>query len=157
MARQEMESESGLEVPSVGRVLRLFARAFTLRCPHCGRGPVLHHLLKMRVKCGHCGLRLQRGEHDAFTGSVFMLFTLVGLVNYAVLTLTMLLFETTPWDLLEYGLPLLTLVLLILLFPFSKLGWLAFDLMLRPVTTEELAWHRSSDIEFEVDRDEASQ
>ncbi len=156
MARGEMETESGLEVPSVGRVFRLFARAFTLRCPHCGRGPVLHHLLKLRVKCGNCGLRLQRGEHDAFTGSVFILFTLVGLVNYALLTITMLVTDDTPWDLLQYGLPLLTLVLLVVLFPFSKLGWLAFDLMLRPVTPDELAWHRSADVEFEVDRDGAA-
>lgn len=30
------------------------------------------------------------------------------------------------------------------LFPFSKTIWLAFDLMLRPVTPEELQWHRAA-------------
>ncbi|HYW32674.1 MAG TPA: DUF983 domain-containing protein [Gemmatimonas sp.] len=117
---------------------------------------MLHHFLKLRMKCGNCGLRLQRGEHDAFTGSVFILFTMVGLAGYAILTITMMVTETTPWDLLQYGLPVLTLVLLVVMFPFSKLGWLAFDLMLRPVTPDELAWHQQSDIEFEVDRDSAS-
>lgn len=149
----EMESQSGLELPSLGRTVRLFARAFTLRCPNCGKGPVLHHLLKLRVKCGNCGMRMQRGEHDAFLGAIFVLFTLVGLANYALLMITAAVTDTTPWDLLQWGLPVVTLLLLVLMYPFAKLGWLAFDLMLRPMTPQELAWHRSSEVEFEVDRD----
>ena len=39
------------------------------------------------------------------------------------------------------------------LLPFAKLLWLAFDLALRPVTPQELEWHRSSDVEFETVRD----
>jgi uncharacterized protein (DUF983 family) len=153
MTRHEMDSETGLELPSVGRTLRLFGRAFILRCPHCGKGPVLQHWLKLRVKCGSCELRLQRGEHDSFTGSMFILFTLVGLVGYAILAITMAATEVTPWDLLENGLPVLVLVELLLFFPFAKLLWLAFDLMLRPVTPQELEWHRASEAEFETARD----
>jgi uncharacterized protein (DUF983 family) len=153
MKRTEMDSNTGLEIPSLGRTLRLFGRAFLLRCPHCGGGPVLQHWLKLRVKCGNCGLRLQRGEHDSFTGSMFILFTLVGLFSYAILAITMMATETTPWDLLENGLPVLVLVELFVFFPFSKLLWLAFDLMLRPVTPEELEWHRGSSAEFDTARD----
>ena len=151
--RPEMDSNTGLEVPTIGRTLRLFARAFLLRCPHCGRGPVLEHWLKLRIKCGSCGLRLQRGEHDSFMGSVFILFTMVGLFSYAVLAVTMMVSEATPWDLLENGLPVLVIVELLVFFPFSKLLWLAFDLTLRPVTPEELEWHRASDAEFDTKRD----
>ena len=151
--RPEMDSDTGLEIPSAGRTLRLFARGFLLRCPNCGKGPVLEHWLRLRVKCGACGLRLQRGEHDSFTGSMFILFTLVGLVGYAILAVTMAVTTETPWDLLEIGLPLLAVVLLLVLFPFSKLLWLAFDLMLRPVTPQELEWHRRADAEFETARD----
>jgi uncharacterized protein (DUF983 family) len=151
--RHEQVSESGMELPSLGRTLRLFGRAFLLRCPHCGKGPVLAHWLELRVKCGTCGLRLQRGEHDAFTGSMFILFTLVGLAGYAVIVLTLAMTKETPWGLLQYGLPVLALLLLVVLFPFSKLLWLAFDLMLRPVTPEELEWHRAADAEFETERD----
>jgi uncharacterized protein (DUF983 family) len=153
MTRHEMDSATGLELPSLGRTLRLFGRAFLLRCPNCGKGPVLQHWFKLRVKCGTCGLRLQRGEHDSFTGSMFILFTLVGLVGYLILAVTLAATETTPWDLLQYGLPALAVVLLLVLFPFSKLLWLAFDLTLRPVTPEELAWHRASESEFETERD----
>ena len=50
--RREMESRQGLVFPSFRRTLVLFGRAFALRCPHCGKGPVLQHWLKLRVKCG---------------------------------------------------------------------------------------------------------
>jgi uncharacterized protein (DUF983 family) len=151
--RPEMDSETGLELPTLGRTLRLFGRGFLVRCPNCGHGPVLQHWLKLRVKCGTCGLRLLRGEHDSFTGSMFILFTLVGLIAYAILAVTLVATETTPWGLLENGLPVLTAVLLLALFPISKLLWLAFDLVLRPVTPEELEWHRAAVAEFETERD----
>jgi len=154
MAHDETRVNSELELPTVRRTVRLFARAFRLRCPNCGRGPVLHHWLKLRVRCGSCGLRLQRGEHDYFVGSVFILFTLAGLLIYAVLAATLIATgPAVPWDLLEYGLPVLMAVSLVALFPFSRLVWLAFDLMLRPVTPQELEWHRDAPDEWSSVRD----
>jgi uncharacterized protein (DUF983 family) len=151
--RREMESRQGLVFPSLKRTLVLFGRAFALRCPHCGRGPVLQHWLKLRVKCGHCGLRLARGEHDSFVGSALILFVLAGFFTYAVLLVTLLVTDETPWGLLENGLPLVLLVAVPLFFPFAKLLWLAFDLLLRPVSDEELEWHRSARNEFDTERD----
>lgn len=149
----EMDSETGMELPTLGRTLRLFGRALLLRCPNCGKGPVLEHWMKLRLKCGTCGLRLQRGEHDTVMGFAFILFTLIGLFSYAILVVTLLVTRATPWDLLENGLPLLVLVELFVFFPFAKLLWLAFDLMLRPVTASELAWHRSATRAYETERD----
>jgi uncharacterized protein (DUF983 family) len=142
-----------MEIPTLRRTLRLFGRALLLRCPNCGKGPVLEHWLKLRVKCGSCGLRLQRGEHDSFTGSMFILFTLVGVVSYGVIVVVLMATKTTPWDLLQNGLPVLAIVELLAFFPFSKLLWLAFDLMLRPVTPSELDWHRAATAEFDTERD----
>lgn len=153
MQRPEMDSQTDMEIPTLSRTLRLFGRAFTLHCPNCGQGPVLENWMKLRVRCGHCGLRLHRGEHDTVMGFVFILFTMVGLAAYLALTVTMLATRETPWDLLETGLPLLVLVLLFVFFPFAKLGWLAFDLMLRPVTPQEMEWHRAATTEFETERD----
>jgi uncharacterized protein (DUF983 family) len=151
--RPEMDSAAAMEIPTLGRTLRLFGRAFLLRCPHCGKGPVLQNWMKLRVKCGTCGLRLRRGEHDTVMGFAFILFTLVGLFSYAVLAVTLLATRDTPWDLLETGLPLLVLVALFAFFPFAKLLWLALDLTLRPVTASELEWHRTASAEFETERD----
>ena len=154
MAPDDMRTNPGLELPTVRRTARLFGRAFLLHCPNCGRGPVLHHWLKLRVRCGACGLRLQRGEHDYFVGSMFILFTLAGLFIYALLVLTMIASRpTVPWDLLEYGLPIAMAAALVGFFPISRLAWLAFDLMLRPVTEDELEWHRDAQTEWSSERD----
>jgi uncharacterized protein (DUF983 family) len=153
LRRPELDSETGLEIPTLGRTLRLFGRAFTLRCPNCGKGPVREHWMKLRVRCGYCGLRLQRGEHDTVMGFAFILFTMVGLACYLAIVTAMLATRETPWDLLQNGLPVLAFVLLFVFFPFAKLGWLAFDLMFRPVTPEELEWHRTAAQEFDTKRD----
>jgi uncharacterized protein (DUF983 family) len=124
-------------IPTLGRAMRLFGRAFLLRCPHCGRGPVLQSWMKLRETCGTCGFRLLRGEDDTIMGFAFILFTMIGLFSYAVLVVTLLVTRTTPWDLLQNGLPVLVIVELFAFFPFAKLSWLAFDLMLRPFTPED--------------------
>ena len=153
MRRDEMDSGSGLEVPSLGRTARLFGRALVLRCPNCGEGPVLDGWFKLRVKCGSCGLRFQRGEHDYFVGSMMILFVMVGLFTYAVLFVMLLATDATPWDLLENGLPVVAILAILAFFPFAKLLWLAFDLMLRPATPGELEWHREAGAEFSSERE----
>jgi len=148
-AGEEMNSKFSLDVAGPRQAARLFGRAFLLRCPNCGGGKVLQHWLKLKVKCPTCGLRLERGEHDHFAGSMFILFTLTGVLVLGAMVVTMLVTApTVPWDLLVDGLPIVTLVAIPLLFPFSKLLWLAFDLMMRPATPEELAWHRAAETEW---------
>ena len=155
MATEERQTQTGLVVPGVRQTARLFGRAMALRCPNCGRGPVLENWLKLRVRCGNCGLRLQRGEHDYFIGSMMILFVLAGSLLLGVLVVTLLVrWPEVPWDLLQNGLPILMIVALPALFPFSKLLWLAFDLMLRPVTPEELEWHRAAAGEWSTGEDE---
>ena len=44
-----------------------------------------------------------------------------------------------PWSLLQYGAPMAMVLAPIVLYPFSRLVWLAFDLMLRPVVPNDLA------------------
>lgn len=56
-----------------------------------------------------------------------------------------------PWDTLQFGAPVLVVAVPFLLFPFSKLLWLGFDLMLRPLTPEELIWHREAEQEWSTD------
>ena len=152
MRRKEMDSETELRLASASEIARLLGRALILRCPNCGKGPVLEHWFKLRVRCGNCGLRLERGEHDYLSGSILFSYALVTLV-FAITLVTVLVstWPNVPWEILGWGLPLLIAVLVVALFPFSKLIWLAFDLMLRPVTPEELEWHRDSDEEYSTE------
>jgi uncharacterized protein (DUF983 family) len=132
------ESRAGLALPRGRRAALLFARALTLRCPHCGARPVLASWLRLRERCPACGLRLERGEHDYFLGG--MMFNLVlaefifAGVFVAVLVAT---WPRVPWDAIQVAAPLGMLAAPFVLFPFSKLVWLAFDLMLRPAVPRD--------------------
>ena len=140
---------AGLTLPTFGRLLRLLGRALALRCPNCGKGPVLQHWFKLRVRCERCGIRTERGEHDYFMGSLLLNFSLTGLL--LLVGIALLIVSTAPdidWDLLEWAAPLAMILLPVLLFPFTKLLWLAADLAMRPATLEELEWHKAADAKF---------
>lgn len=99
---------------------------------------MLQHYLKMRQRCGNCRLALERGERDYFIGS--MLFNLVVaemLFTLAFVATLVITWPNVPWDTLEWAAPLAMAVAPFVLFPFSKLTWLGFDILLRPVAPDE--------------------
>jgi uncharacterized protein (DUF983 family) len=140
-------------VPTPRDAARRFGRALLLRCPNCGGGPILKNWFKLHVRCGSCGIRTERGEHDYFMGSMMLNFVMTGgLLLVAIYTLLITNGATdSTWDLLQWGGPVAMVVLPFVLFPFSKLIWLAFDIMLRPVTEQELEWHRSAASEWSTE------
>lgn len=144
-----METDSGLELPRAREAARLFVRAVRLSCPNCGGRPVLEHWLRLQVRCPRCGMRLERGEHDYFTGS--MLFNLIiSELLFALLFVGYLIvvWPDVNWDVAQYVIVTLVAAAPLVLYPVSKLVWLAFDLMLRPLTPSELEWHRTSQNRF---------
>ena len=153
MAKEEMYTKQGLVLPRLGSLLRLLGRGLRLRCPHCGKGPVLKNWLKLRDRCGTCGLRLARGEHDYFVGSMLLNFCLSGVLFLLTLVVIMLVsWPDVPWDTLQIVLPLLIIVVPVVIFPFTKLLWLAADIAMRPVNPDELQWHRAEGGTFSTDR-----
>jgi len=145
MASRERKRQGDPEELSVGRALRLYGRAIRLRCPHCGGGPVLASWFRMRPQCGQCGLRLERGEEDFFLGS--MMFNLIlseGLFALVLIGWIISVWPNVPWDALQYMVVVLMVVAPLVFLPFSRLIWLASDILIRPVTDEEMAWHRES-------------
>jgi uncharacterized protein (DUF983 family) len=138
-SRTDQDSHRTLAFPGWKQGARVLARAARLRCPNCGGGPVLRHYFRMRERCGRCGLRIERGEQDYFIGS--MMFNLVlseMLFAVAFVTALVIAWPTVPWDTIEWAAPLGMALAPFVLFPFSKLVWLAFDILLRPVTPDEL-------------------
>ena len=133
------ESARAMAWPGWRRVFQVLGRAARLRCPNCGGGPVLAHWFRMRERCGTCGLAVERGERDYFIGS--MLFNLVvSEMLFAVVFVTTLViaWPNVPWDTMQWAAPLGMGIAPFVLFPFSKLIWLGFDILLRPVTPDEL-------------------
>lgn len=129
----EPNTELPLRFPGVGEVLRLAGRVARVRCPACGRGPVLRHWLRMRERCGACGILLERGEGDYFIGAMMFNLVLAELLFAGILVTWLL--ATWPavhWELLQVLAPAGMILAPVALFPVSKLAWLAFDLAFRP-------------------------
>ena len=128
--------------PGLGGMLY---RAARLRCPVCGGARPPASWFRMKAKCPQCGMRSERGEEDFFLGA--MMFNIV--LSEAVLAVLLVgllvaMWPRVPWTFLRYGGVALMAVAPFFFIPFSRTVWLAFDLLLRPLTPEELAWHRQS-------------
>jgi uncharacterized protein (DUF983 family) len=138
-ARERDESARAMSWPGFRRVATVLGRAATLRCPNCGGGPVMRHWFKMRDRCGNCGLAIERGERDYFIGSMmFNLAVSEMIFAIAFVTIMLVMWPNVPWDTLEWAAPAGMLAAPFVFFPFSKLAWLGFDILLRPVTPDEL-------------------
>jgi uncharacterized protein (DUF983 family) len=120
----------------------LLWRALALRCPNCGSRGIFASWFTLRERCPRCGLRLERGESDYFIGAYLLnLVAIEILLALAIFIVIIATWPDPPWTLLQYGGGLLMAAGAFLCYPFSKTTWLAIDLMFRPLTPEELAWH----------------
>jgi uncharacterized protein (DUF983 family) len=122
-----------LVVPSLWRYLRATGRALIVRCPQCGGGPVLKHWLRLADHCGKCGIELHRGETDFYIGAIAVNLALAeGLFAVGLVWVLLATWPAVPWDALEIWAPILMLATPIVMYPISKLLWLAADLTFRP-------------------------
>lgn len=127
------------------RALIRFARALRRRCPNCGAGPVITRWIHTRPSCPRCRLRLDRGEPDYFLGAIVFNMTFAeGLFAAALLAVLLWTWPNPPWDALYYGGIVGLIVAPILFYPYSKLLWLAFDLLFRPLRPEDFEPPRSA-------------
>ena len=137
-ARTVPEQSDAREL-SAGRAARILGRGLRLKCPHCGGSGVLAGWFALKPRCPTCGLVLDRGESDYFLGAYLLNLVAVELVLTAVLTVIgIATAPNVPWNLLMYGGAAFTLIAAIACYPLTKVLWLAFDVILRPVTREEM-------------------
>ena len=118
---------------SIGTVLKMIGRGLVLRCPRCGGGHLLHSWMKMRSECPTCGLHLEREEKDFWLGGYLINFFIAEML--VALALVVVLVSTSPnvpWTALEYGAAVMVVAAPLAFYPFSRLIWLAIDLVLRP-------------------------
>jgi len=143
----EMSSRGEIVMPRMRDVVREFARAFRLRCPNCGGGRVLRTWFKLQHRCAKCGLRLDRGEaDDYFLGGMFFNIVLAEIIfALALLVVVIVMWPNVPWAGVEYSLIVAMIAAPIVLYPVSRLMWLALDLLLRPPDEAEMAWHASEE------------
>lgn len=129
-----MSESERLAWPGLRVVSLMAGRAVIVRCPNCGGGPVLKDWFHLRESCPTCGIALERGEEsDYYIGgmllNIALCFVIFAVGFWGVLILT---YPRVPWDVLQYGLVAAMLLLPVLLYPISRLVWLAVDLAVRP-------------------------
>lgn len=114
--------------------LRSFGRAFLARCPRCGAGELFVSWFRLKERCPQCELPLERGEaQDYWIGG--MMFNLVLAEMLAVVLVggaILVTWPDVPWNTIWIGGIVLMAAAPFLLFPISRLVWLAFDLLFRP-------------------------
>ena len=121
----------------------MIVRALLRRCPNCGSRGIFAGYTTLRERCPRCGLRLHRGENDYFIGAYLLNLVAVELLFALLLAVVFITtYPNTPWALLQWGGLALIVAGAVLCYPLSKAVWLAADLIFRPVSEKELAWHR---------------
>lgn len=114
--------------------LRMLGRAAFVRCPRCGARGQFRSWFHLRERCAQCALPLERGEqHDYWIGG--MMFNIVLGEMLAVVAIggaILLTWPAVPWAAIRIGAIALMLAAPFLLYPMSRLMWLAFDLIFRP-------------------------
>lgn len=113
--------------------MRMLGRAALLRCPRCGGRGLFLGWFRLRTRCPHCGLELERGERDHWLGGYAVNLVAAELIGVGIIVAFMLATAPdVPWAVVQVGAPLLMLALPFLLFPLSRTLWLAVDLYFRP-------------------------
>lgn len=127
----------GLPNPAPGLIFR---RALRLRCPLCGGRAVLLSWFTVASSCPTCGLHLDRDEPGYWIGSYTInLFLTEGALALALLVGILVTWPAVPWTLLTVVCAALAIGLPILVFPHTKMLYLAVDLAFRPVESQDLA------------------
>ena len=133
--------------PARPAAARLLLRAMLRRCPNCGSPGIFSGYTTLKERCPQCGLRLHRGESDYFIGAYLLNLVAVELLFALLLGVVVILtYPNTPWTLLQYSAIVLILGGALLCYPFAKALWLAADLIFRPLSEQELQWHREGGV-----------
>lgn len=121
------------------RVRTLFARALRLRCPVCGGRPIRLSWCTLVPSCPCCGLQLDRNEPGYWIGSYMInLFLTEGLFAVVFTGGLLLTWPAVPWTALGIVCGALAVLTPILVFPYTKLLYLAIDLAFRPPEQQDL-------------------
>jgi uncharacterized protein (DUF983 family) len=118
--------------------LRLLGRALRLRCPNCGKSPVLKSWGTVHQRCATCHFRFERSSDSYFTGAMFFNLIIAEFLFFVIFGATLILsWPNVDWDAVTYGAAGGMAITPIVLYPFSKVVYLSIDVFMRPVRPEE--------------------
>jgi uncharacterized protein (DUF983 family) len=111
----------------------MFARALRKHCPLCGGGALFSRWFTMKDHCPTCSLRTRRGEEGYTLGALWFNLFLAELITMTMFVATLVrTWPNPPWDQLQILGPIEAIVMPLLVWPFARTLFLAFDLCFRP-------------------------
>jgi len=117
---------------------KLLGRAVLLRCPNCGARHIFTGFFDLKERCPNCGMLLGRGESDYFLGAYTVnLIAVEVLLALGFVIVMVATWPKPPWDAIEYGGVVLSILGAVFCYPFAKTTWLAVDLIFRPQRRED--------------------
>ncbi|HWA58723.1 MAG TPA: DUF983 domain-containing protein [Gemmatimonadales bacterium] len=117
----------------------MFARALRRRCPVCGAGPLFQGWFRMKDHCPRCGIRTRRGEDGYTLGALWFNLFLAESITTAIFVTTLIrTWPDPPWGWLQIAGPVEAVVIPLLVWPFARTLFLAFDLCFRPLEPKDL-------------------
>lgn len=97
----------------------------------------------MKEACPTCGLSLTIS--NTIGANLLNLVAAEVLLMIVIITVVLRTWPDPPWDLLQYGAPLLMVIAPLLLYPVSKSLFVAFDLSLHPDAQPDVRVHGVGD------------
>ncbi|MDZ4338764.1 MAG: DUF983 domain-containing protein [candidate division NC10 bacterium] len=119
-----------MKTRALQRFRSLLGRAFTLRCPRCGRAPLFRGFFSMYAECIACDLRFER-EQGYFVGAIYINYAATAVValagyfaldHFAELALSS---QLILWGAFSIAFPLI-------FFRYSRSLWLCLDFFFDP-------------------------
>ena len=131
--------DTGHQVPSFGRIVKLVGRALRVKCPNCGKGPVLNRSkFDVLPRCPCCNFRYMRSDDHYFSAPMFFNLMIMEAIFAGCFALYLILkWPNINWDMITYTAAIGMLLLGIIMQPLGKVFWLTFDVLIRPVSAEE--------------------
>ena len=97
----------------------------------------------MHERCAVCGFVFKRGNPAYFSGAIFINYLLgAGASLAALLVFIVATWPNVPWNVLAWAGPIGAVMIILLLYPVSKMILLAVDVRMRPITEDELVGHK---------------
>jgi uncharacterized protein (DUF983 family) len=110
------------------RLRRLLARAVLKRCPQCGARGIFENWFSLSESCPRCAYRFER-ESGYFLGAYALNLIVAEMIPIALL-IGLFIWADLSWIAMEAILIPLVIGLPLLLFPYARTMWMALDLMI---------------------------
>jgi len=116
---------------------RVLARALRMRCPSCGRAGAFMSWFRMRERCPVCHFWFERGEGYFIGATCVNMVAAILLPAVVYVVVVVLSWPTPPWLGAAIAAVALAVVIPVLFYPFARILWLTFDVVIRPIEPVE--------------------